>query len=164
MQQYYKKIKGFTLIEILITIAIIGSAAGIVMTIINPVAQIQKSRDTRRKSDLRQMQAALELYRNVNGRYPPTASYPSTCGTTFALGTPPITYIDRMPCDPLDNDQYGYLSITPFNEYELVACLENQSDPDRFDPTNPIASSPKGQSCALSLRYIYVVDQSNFHR
>jgi len=60
--------KGFTLIELLIVIVIIGVLATLLMT--NFVGVRQRGRDAQRKSDLRQIQAALELYRADVGQYP----------------------------------------------------------------------------------------------
>ena len=61
--------KGFTLIELLVVIAIIGVLASTVLASVNS-ARI-KSRDARRKADLRQISMALELYYDAYGAYPP---------------------------------------------------------------------------------------------
>lgn len=60
MKKYGTSSLGFTLVELLIVIAIIGLLASGLMMILNPVAQIQKANDARRKSDLGQVQKALE--------------------------------------------------------------------------------------------------------
>src|SRR5437588_640087 len=60
--------KGFTLIELLVVIAIIGILATIVM--VNVLSVRSRARDTQRKSDIRQIQSALELYRADQGSYP----------------------------------------------------------------------------------------------
>lgn len=60
--------KGFTLIEILIVVAIIGILASVVLV---GLGSSQKAaRDARRVSDLRQIQTALELYMKTEGVYP----------------------------------------------------------------------------------------------
>lgn len=63
-----EKNKGFTLIELLVVIAIIGLLASIVLVALNS-ARI-KARDARRKSDLKQIQIALELFYDKYGYYP----------------------------------------------------------------------------------------------
>ena len=61
--------KGFTLIELMMTIAIIGALGGLIL--VNFPGSQQRARDTQRKSDLKQYQTALERYANGNnGLYP----------------------------------------------------------------------------------------------
>ena len=67
-----KKNFGFTLIELLVVVAIIGLLSSVVLTSLNSAKA--KSRDTRRMTDLRQVQTALELYYSTNGSYPSTGS------------------------------------------------------------------------------------------
>ena len=65
-QNTYKK--GFTLIELLMVIAIIGILSSVVLASINSTRA--KARDANRISDMKQIQIALELYRETNGSYP----------------------------------------------------------------------------------------------
>lgn len=69
--------KGFTLIEMLIVIAIIGILSSIVLVGLGPVQR--RGRDARRISDLRQVQNALELYFNKCGYYPGGAQPAASC-------------------------------------------------------------------------------------
>lgn len=67
--------QGFTLVELLIVIAIIGTLAVVVLVAINPVQQLAKTRDTGRKSTTQQLGHALEAFAvNNNGAYVPQAS------------------------------------------------------------------------------------------
>lgn len=60
--------KGFTLIEMVIVIAVIGILMGIAF---GGVRNVQGSaRDTKRQSDLKTVQTYLELYYNKFGHYP----------------------------------------------------------------------------------------------
>ncbi|MCD6086082.1 type II secretion system protein [bacterium] len=54
--------KGFTLLELLIVIAILAILASAVIVVINPAEILKKSRDTRRVSDLDSLRLALALY------------------------------------------------------------------------------------------------------
>jgi prepilin-type N-terminal cleavage/methylation domain-containing protein len=65
---------GFTLIELITVIGIISVLAVIAISALDPLAQFQKSTDARKKSDLAQIQKALELYYQDSGRYPETDS------------------------------------------------------------------------------------------
>lgn len=125
---------GFTLIEVLVVVAIIGVLASLVVA--NVLGVRQRGRDAQRKSDLRQIQAALELYRADQGAYP--ASLPATCNSAFTGGG--NTYLSKTPCDPLSTTSTSYRytytpGAAPINTYTLKACLENTSDPQKDNPT-----------------------------
>lgn len=61
---------GFTLVELLIVIAVIGTLAVVVLVAINPVQQLAKTRDTGRKSTTQQLGHSLEAFAvNNNGAY-----------------------------------------------------------------------------------------------
>ena len=113
---------GFTLIELLVVIAIISVLAGLLVA--NFVGVRQRGRDAQRKSDLRQIQSALELYRSDNGNY--SSTLPS-CGSAFTAGS--ATYMQKVPCDPLQDTNYTFSSTG--TAYTIYACLENTNDQDR---------------------------------
>ena len=68
-----KKMAGFTMVELMIVIAIIGIIAVAVLSAINPIEQINKGRDTRTRSDASEMLGALERYYAVEEKYPFTS-------------------------------------------------------------------------------------------
>lgn len=115
---------GFTLVEILVVIAIIGILAAGFITILNPANHLKGSRDSKRKADLRQIQTGLELYRADNGTYPGNGSI--SCGGNLTNGS--VTYISNIPCDPSAGRSYSYSSSG--STYTLIACLERNNDPD----------------------------------
>lgn len=124
-----KQQKGFTLIELLIVIAIIGILAALLL--VNLIGIRQRARDAQRKSDLRQIQSAIELYRADSGSYPTSLS---TCGQSLTgSGASPSTYMQKIPCDPLTGGSYTYSSAG--STYSLIACLENSNDSQK-DGTN----------------------------
>jgi prepilin-type N-terminal cleavage/methylation domain-containing protein len=57
-----KNFKGFTLVELLIVIALLGVLAAAVLAAINPLEQANRARDTRMRSDASQLLAALDRY------------------------------------------------------------------------------------------------------
>jgi prepilin-type N-terminal cleavage/methylation domain-containing protein len=64
--------KGFTIVELLIVIVVIGILAALVL---NAFGNVQaKARDTQRQTDVRSLATALEVYYNNNGNYPATIS------------------------------------------------------------------------------------------
>ncbi len=126
---------GFTLIELLVAISIIGILSSFLLA--NFIGVRQRARDGVRKSDLRQIQSALELYRSDQSTYPPNTSF-STCGGAFTGGNPVTTYMQKIPCDPSSTAStpisYTYNSISPNTAYTIVACLENVNDPQLDSP------------------------------
>lgn len=71
--------KGFTLIELLIVIAVLGILAVAVLSAINPIEQINRSRDTGSRSDAEQLISAIDRFYASKGYYPwvdsPTLDY-----------------------------------------------------------------------------------------
>lgn len=65
---YNRQKNGFTLIELLVTMSIIGMLSSIVISSVNR-ARIS-AQDTRRKTDLRQINLAINLFYNQYGRMP----------------------------------------------------------------------------------------------
>ena len=72
----HKRQRGFTLIELMVVIAIIGMLSSIVLASMNSARK--KARDAKRLSDMHQLQNALELYYSDNSAYP-TSDYDG-CG------------------------------------------------------------------------------------
>ncbi len=64
------KNKGFTLIELLIVITLLGILAVAVLSAINPVEQMNRSRDTASRSDAEQLLSAIDRYYASTGYYP----------------------------------------------------------------------------------------------
>lgn len=126
---------GFTLIEILVVMVIIGVVASIGLG--NFQSSQIKGRDATRKSDLKQIANALETYYNDKGQYPTDNSglingcaNGSTCGWGDVFvdenGT---TYMVEIPTDPRDDYAYHYFSLDG-TSYQVYARLENQLDKD----------------------------------
>ena len=119
--------RGFTLIELLVVVAIIGVLSSLFVS--NYMEIRKKSRDAKRMADLREIQKALELYRQSQSppQYP--SSLPAPCSSlSDAAGT---VYLQTVPGDPKGNCTtnaipYNYqTSGTPPTDYTLVACLES---------------------------------------
>jgi len=140
---------GFTLMELLIVIAILGLLATIGLGSFR--SSQMKGRDAQRKSDLTQIQKALEMYHNDYSGYPETL--PAGGGSWLdAKGT---LYMKEVPKDPKDFD-YCYETETNQTWYRLYAKLENNQD-------RGIAKSgcSAGCTCGGDNTYNYKVTSSN---
>ena len=115
----------------MIVAAMISVLAGGIIVALDPGARINMSRDGVRKSDLRQIQSALEMYRSDLGAYPASI----TCNSTLVSGG--VTYMQKAPCDPIGTaESYLYTPVgTPPTGYTLRACLQTGGDLDADQPS-----------------------------
>lgn len=138
-----KNLRAFTLIELLIVVAIIGILA--VALVPRITGSTMTARDAARKADLQQISTALEMYYNSNGSYPGTPST-AQCVSSTTLGTTLASYISSVPTDPKSGgsssqtisiggavactNNYYYLplgSSTSATSYVLIANLEDDT-------------------------------------
>lgn len=70
IQKMIKEKSGFTMIELLIVITILGILAVAVLSAINPIEQINRGRDTSFRSDSEQLLSAIDRYNAFKGFYP----------------------------------------------------------------------------------------------
>ncbi len=97
---------GFTMIELLVVISVIGVLAVAVLSSINPIEQINKGRDTRTRSDAAQLINAVDRYFAVHEIYPWNDA---TYATALAGDTQyNIAFPDGTACA----DTGGYCSVT----------------------------------------------------
>lgn len=137
--------KGFTLIELLVVIAIIGLLSTLAVVALGSARE--KARDSKRVSDLKQVQTALELYYTDNNSYP--------AGTSAELGTGNYAclnssgwqaagagctnpYMGQVPSDP-GSGSYVYTSSAS-TTYTIAAELEGTVN----DLTGEISATPSG--------------------
>lgn len=133
LSSYSKKkrtVAGFTLLELLVVISIIGLLIAM-GTVAFTTAQ-RKGRDSKRRSDMQQMQKAFEQYYAENGSY-------DTCGTMAASMMP-----GGLPSDPQPVPTAPYNTGTGCDAtaYCVCALLE--------DTGTGNAGAPTGVNCAYA--------------
>lgn len=120
--------QGFTLIELLVVIAIIGVLASMVFYSFSTARA--KARDTRRVSDIKQLNNALLMYYAVNGNFPKTTGSGSNWPETTNIPLLVPTYIGQIPTSPSSpgsgctnqHNGYNYRSLYG-NSYSLTFCI-----------------------------------------
>lgn len=134
--------KGFTLVELLVVVAIIGLMAGIATVSVNSVRQ--KGRDARRVADIKQIQNALELHYSDAGQYPANPTGGSKLGDRTTAGaksaqvlsssgweetlTGATSYMTGVPKDPSSNGAFVYtyaVDADATKDYTITFQLES---------------------------------------
>ena len=119
---------GFTLVELLVVIAVIGLLSTIAFVSLN--RSRAKARDAKRISDIRQLQGAFELYYSdqVIPGYPGTPGGVPRVLDSTVLGASYIAAIPQAP-RPFDQDSQGECNdlrneytYAPFSEYGGIPC------------------------------------------
>lgn len=136
--------KGFTLIEMLIVVAIIGILASVVIVGLGPAQK--RGRDSRRAADLREVQTGLELYYSKNGKYPVSGTDVTDWPSLQSFLKNASLGVTTVPDDPTTTRHYQYVSDAGGTTYVLGATLDdvNSSLLTQSLKDNPIAG---GFSC-----------------
>jgi len=123
------KKEAFTLIELLVVIAIIGLVATLAVVGLQNVRQ--NARDSKRVSDMRQLQTALEVFFIENGRYPTEEEWNSGSISSPSSGSPLMYSIPSSP-SPADGDcseasnTYIYAPRDNGSSYTIDFCTGKQ--------------------------------------
>lgn len=136
--------RGFTLIEMLIVVAIIGILSSLIL--VGLASFRSRGRDARRIADVKQVQNALEVYYTKNLKYPPVTGGSATDRwdelTTTIAGSG--IGISQLPNDPLSPSQeYDYKECNNQQGYVIAVTLE---DSDNTTLSNDIDGTSSG-SC-----------------
>ncbi len=134
------KLKGFTLLEILLVVAAIGILAGIVILAINPNKQLGDTNNSQRKADVNTILNAVYQYAiGNNGIIPSTITASSTeiCASVTCNGlidlsvlTDEEKYLTAIPTDPkggvVENGSGYYIEKTANNRITITAPQAEQ--------------------------------------
>lgn len=102
MQEKQQKQRGFTLIEIMVVIVILGVLAALVVPKV--MSRPDEARIVAARQDINALMQALKLYRLDNGRYPSTGQGLNALvekpDSAQAGNWKPGGYLERLPKDP----------------------------------------------------------------
>jgi len=111
-----KNKRGFTLIELMISMAIIA-VLSVVLSISFSKAQ-KSGRDQRRISDLKAIQSAAEQMNLLSGSYPVSAYY--TDGSFWQFSSQVL--LQSYPKDPKNSGSYVYRTVGTINSSNYCVC------------------------------------------
>ena len=165
-----KRGSGFTLLELLIVIAVLGLLAGIVLIAINPVEQLARTRDSNKKSDITSLAKAIEAYAVLNSKYPNATS---TWGTTLInsgeLKNLPTNNDPTVCANGFNQNGYCYKKDNNSGEAIIYTSLVSTLDISQCDSdqkTFYAYSTKEGKAsivCTIGLTSEPNPDGSNFH-
>ncbi len=146
-----KAFQGFTLVELLVVMAIISILATLIVGGFR--SSQMRGRDVQRKSDLKQIANSLELFYQDYGRYPAASGDKisacpynaatqagAVCGwgagsfrDTDGGGVTKTIYFKILPKDPVSSQNYLYKVSSTGKQFQLYAHLENTQDKNCID-------------------------------
>lgn len=127
---------GFTLIEIMVVIVIIGILASFIVP--NIMSEPDKAKVVKAKADIQQIESALNMYRLDNYHYPSTeqglkALVEKPSGSPEARNWREGGYLKHMPQDPWGNP-YQYLNPGRHGSFDLYTLgADNQPGGEGYD-------------------------------
>ena len=124
--------KGFTIIELLVVVAIIALIASLVLVQFQ-VARA-RARDAQREHDIKTLQTALALYVTNKGTFPvysgpicPTMP----CSDALSVALLDESVLPGIPKDPVNTDVLIYSYVSAGSTYALSYTLETDSIPGK---------------------------------
>lgn len=118
--------KGFTLVELLVAIALLAILSTILLLAINPAQKLARARDSKRKADIGQITTALVSYETIYAQFPAETTCDSSIGSAASACpiSPPQSgwsatsglyleligkgFLKNLPVDPKNDSTYHY--------------------------------------------------------
>ena len=132
LKNFVKKSKGFTIVELLIVIVVIGILATLVIVTFSGIQQ--RARDTQRQTDINAIQGHLEAYYASTGTYPTLAMLNDTAFRA--------KYMKGLPADALVDPSGNTIAATlGTNGYQYVPLAGGAACPAATGTTPDLVST-----------------------
>ena len=152
------KREGFTIVELLIVIVVIGILATITIVAYNGVQQ--RARDSRRQNDARIIKQALESYHADNNGYPNCAGGTQAVGTKGAgtvascLSLLVPNYLSVVPKDPVNTGIQTYQYAYGYKKTGAATYNGDNSDNYMLGMEMETSSGPRNSGWGLWQNYL----------
>lgn len=153
------KERGFTLIEMLTVIAIIGILSSVVLASL--MTARTQSRDKVRVSDVEQARLAFRLYAEKNaGTYPTSAVGGSEIGVNVALNTA-MSFYGTLPKDPKSSNNPSSIGTNAYvydSNYNCTAAGQKVVYVKAFEKLTNLANESTLCGSAQNTKYIIIIE------
>lgn len=130
----FKNKRSFTLVEILIVMAIVVILLTTAVATLNPKAMIVRAHDSRRKRDLARIKVAFEDYFNDKGCYPTQNMVNELMDNNHCFSSVFSPWMKKWLCDPSGQPYYIFVDSeenpTCPKWFEILTNLGNKTDID----------------------------------
>ena len=128
--------KGFTIVELIIGMAIVFVLLAVILINVNPVQNQKSAKDVKRISDLNLLDSAINAYRIDHQNYPdlenvlrtsillPSGNTKIESVSSGWIDQDMTGYLSKLPTDPINDATYHYSYIHNQSGYEINAKLE----------------------------------------
>lgn len=133
---------GFTLVEIMVVVIIIGLLAGIVVP--NVMDNLDKANVQKARADFSSLQTALKLYRIDNFNFPTTEQGLEALVTKTSIAPVPRNFKSSGYIDNLNKDPWG-------NDYQYMSPADDGKEYDIYSLGADGVSGGEGQNADISV-------------
>ena len=133
---------GFTLVEIMVVVIIIGLLAGIVVP--NVMDNLDKANVQKARADFSALQTALKLYRIDNFNYPTTEQGLEALVTKSSIAPVPRNFKSSGYIDNLNKAPWG-------NDYQYMSPADDGKEYDIYSLGADGVSGGEGQNADISV-------------
>jgi len=124
---------GFTLVEMVIVVAIVVIMAMILIANLNPGQLVGRANDATRKKDLSRMRVAFEEYMSDKGCYPSGELLEALNNQDYCGSDVFLPWLNKWPCDPVKRLPYP-IFVDPLSGcphwFSIYTNLDNKTDND----------------------------------